>query len=100
MLILSRKLDETIVIDGRIIVKIMKVEGETVKLGILAPPDVPVHRQEVFEEIMKNNKAAQASGLQMLPKLNRRPRNPQEGSAAPLSGQASQTKPEQSLPKQ
>lgn len=71
MLILSRKLDETIVIDGRIIVKVMKVEGETVKLGILAPPDVPVHRQEVFEEIMKNNKAAQASGWQILPKLNR-----------------------------
>lgn len=71
MLILSRKIDETIVIDGRIIVKIMKVEGETVKLGILAPPDVPVHRQEVFEEIMKNNKAAQANGWQILPKLNR-----------------------------
>jgi carbon storage regulator len=83
MLILSRKLDETIVIDGRIIVKIMKVEGETVKLGILAPPDVPVHRQEVFEEIMKNNKAAQASGWQILPKLNRPGKQPKVASTKP-----------------
>jgi carbon storage regulator len=84
MLILSRKLDETIVIDGRIIVKIMKVEGETVKLGILAPPDVPVHRQEVFEEIMKNNKAAQASGWQILPKLNRPPKAAKPAKPLPI----------------
>lgn len=83
MLILSRKLDETIVIDGRIIVKIMKVEGETVKLGILAPPDVPVHRQEVFDEIMKNNQAAQASGWQVLPKLNRAAKPPKASSGKP-----------------
>jgi len=86
MLILSRKIDETIVIDGRIIVKIMKVEGETVKLGILAPPEVPVHRQEVFDEIMKNNKAAQASGWQMLPKLNRPPKRVQTSPPKPAVG--------------
>ena len=86
MLILSRKIDETIVIDGRIIVKIMKVEGETVKLGILAPPEVPVHRQEVFDEIMKNNKAAQASGWQMLPKLKRPPKTVQTSPAKPAAG--------------
>ena len=91
MLILSRKLDETIVIDGRIIVKIMKVEGETVKLGILAPPDVPVHRQEVFEEIMKNNKAAQASGWQILPKLNRPQKQNKPAPNTPPSATGPQT---------
>ena len=58
MLILSRKLNESIVIDGRITVKVMRVDGETVKLGIAAPADIPVHRQEVYDEIQKNNQEA------------------------------------------
>jgi carbon storage regulator len=58
MLILSRKLNESIVIDGRIVVKIMRLEGETLKIGIQAPADVAVHRQEVYEEIQRNNREA------------------------------------------
>jgi carbon storage regulator len=56
MLILSRKPGESIVIDGRIIVRIMRVEGEVVKVGIDAPIDIPIHRQEVYDEIQKSNK--------------------------------------------
>jgi len=51
MLILSRKLNESIVIDGRIIVKVLRIDKDTVKLGIQAPAELPVHRQEVFEAI-------------------------------------------------
>ena len=58
MLILSRKTGETVVIDGRIRVKVVRVEGDVVKLGIEAPADVPVHRQEIYEEIQKNNQEA------------------------------------------
>ena len=58
MLILSRKPNESIVIDGRIVVKIIRLEGEVVKIGIQAPADVPVHRQEVYEEIQRNNQEA------------------------------------------
>jgi len=47
MLVLSRKVNESIVIDGRIIVKVVRVDGGIVKLGISAPSDVPVHRQEI-----------------------------------------------------
>ena len=54
MLILSRKLNESIVIDGRIIVKILRIERETVKLGIQAPQELQVHRQEVFDMIQRN----------------------------------------------
>ncbi len=73
MLILSRKSGESIVIDGRIHVKIVRVEGETVKIGIEAPSDVPVHRREVYEEIQNSNQKAltrQSSTLPRLPTLD------------------------------
>ncbi|MEW6156927.1 MAG: carbon storage regulator CsrA [Verrucomicrobiota bacterium] len=69
MLILSRRVNESIVIDGRIIVKIVRVDGEVVKVGIQAPSDVPVHRQEIYLEIQKNNQEALTSGRPAVPKL-------------------------------
>ena len=69
MLVLSRKTGESIVISGRIIVKIMRVEGEVVKLGIQAPAEVPVHRQEVYEEIQRNNQEALTRTRTAAPKL-------------------------------
>jgi carbon storage regulator len=69
MLILSRKINESIVIDGRITVKVVRVEGDVVKLGVEAPADVPVHRQEVYEEIQRNNSEALTQGRPMLPQL-------------------------------
>jgi carbon storage regulator len=69
MLILSRKPGESIVIDGRIIVKIMRLEGDMVKLGIEAPAHVPVHRQEVYDEIQKNNQEALNHTVANLPRL-------------------------------
>jgi carbon storage regulator len=69
MLILSRKLGESIVIDGRIHVTVMRVDGEVVKLGIAAPSEVPVHRQEVYEEIQRSNQQALTRQSTPLPKL-------------------------------
>ena len=69
MLILSRKSNESIVIDGRIRVKIVRVEGEVVKIGIEAPADVPVHRQEVYDEIQRSNQQAIVRPAAPLPKL-------------------------------
>jgi carbon storage regulator len=69
MLILSRKLGESIVIDGRITVKIVRLEGEIVKLGIDAPLDIPVHRQEVYEEIQRSNREALAGESANVPTL-------------------------------
>jgi carbon storage regulator len=68
MLILSRKLNESIVIDGRIIVKILRIERDTVKIGIQAPAELPVHRQEVFDMIQKNKQASLNAGTEVLPK--------------------------------
>lgn len=53
MLILSRKLNERIVIDGNIVVTILRIENDNVKLGIQAPSETPVHRQEIFESIQR-----------------------------------------------
>ncbi len=74
VLILSRKLNESIVIDGRIIVTVVRVQGDVVKLGIIADADVPVHRQEIYNEIQQSNLEALASGrasAASLPKLAR-----------------------------
>ena len=69
MLILSRKIGESIVIDGRIHVTVMRLEGEVVKLGITAPIEVPVHRKEVYEEIQRSNQQALTKQSTPLPKL-------------------------------
>jgi carbon storage regulator len=47
MLVLSRKIEESVIIDGTIVVTVLGIEGDRVKLGILAPPEVTILRQEV-----------------------------------------------------
>ncbi|QDQ01367.1 carbon storage regulator CsrA [Lysinibacillus fusiformis] len=58
MLVLSRKRDESIMIGDQIEIKILAVEGDQVKLGIVAPKTVKVHRSEVFKAIQEQNKEA------------------------------------------
>jgi carbon storage regulator len=72
MLILSRKPGETVVIDGRIRVRVIRVEGEVVKIGIEAPSDVSIHRQEVYEEIQRSNQEAATPDQPVVPKILRK----------------------------
>jgi carbon storage regulator len=51
MLVLSRKKNESIVIANDIVITVIEVRGDKVRLGIVAPKDVPVHREEVYEAI-------------------------------------------------
>lgn len=61
MLVLSRKRDESIVIDNRIIVTIVEIRGDKVRLGIEADKEIPVHRQEVQELIGKQLQAEETT---------------------------------------
>lgn len=62
MLVLSRQRDESIIIGDDIVVTIVDVRGDKVRLGIEAPTQVTVHRQEVYDAIARENEAAQAAG--------------------------------------
>lgn len=61
MLVLSRKLNQAIMIGDDVRVVIVSVDRDQVKLGIEAPREVPVHRSEVYEEIRKSQKTGAAS---------------------------------------
>ncbi|NBX30208.1 carbon storage regulator [bacterium] len=62
MLVLSRQRDESIMIGDSIVVTIVDIRGDKVRLGINAPAEIPVHRQEVYEAIQREN--LRASQLQ------------------------------------
>lgn len=53
MLVLSRHRDESIIIGDNIVITVVDVRGDKVRLGIDAPTDIPVHRQEVYEAIQR-----------------------------------------------
>ena len=55
---LTRKIGETIVIDGGIKVTVMDVQGNQIRLGIVAPEEVKVYREEIIERIKAENKNA------------------------------------------
>ena len=55
MLVLSRQRDESIMIGDNIVITIVDIRGDKVRLGINAPTEIPVHRQEVYEAIQREN---------------------------------------------
>jgi carbon storage regulator len=63
---LRRDERKSIVIGGNIVVKVVRVEGDQIKLGIQAPREVPVHREEVQKEIPQGRPAAGAGVLKAI----------------------------------
>jgi carbon storage regulator len=72
MLILSRRVNEKIVIGDDVVISVVEVRGDQVKLGIEAPRNVKVFRQEVFDAIQEENRRAAASppDLPQLPQID------------------------------
>lgn len=58
MLVLSRKKNESIVINDDITIVVVEIRGDKVRLGVEAPKEVPVHRNEVYEAIRRNQEQA------------------------------------------
>lgn len=58
MLALTRKLDEGIMIDGNIEIKILGIQGDKVKIGIKAPKEVTIYREEIYRQIKASNEEA------------------------------------------
>jgi carbon storage regulator len=61
MLILTRRVGETIVIGDDVTVTVLGVKGNQVRLGVNAPRDLPVHREEIYERIQQEHQAAAGS---------------------------------------
>jgi carbon storage regulator len=57
MLVLSRKKNESIIINDDITIVVVEIRGDKVRLGVEAPKDVTVHRQEVYDAIRRSNEA-------------------------------------------
>ena len=58
MLVLTRRAGESVMIGNDVIITVLEVRGEVIRLGIQAPRDVQVHREEVYRELQSANRAA------------------------------------------
>ncbi len=61
MLILTRRVGETLIIGDNVTVTVLGVKGNQVRIGVNAPKDVTVHREEIYERIKKEKEQAHAS---------------------------------------
>ena len=69
MLILTRKSGERITIGDHIRVTVLEIKGKQVRLGIEAPPETKVHREEIFQKIQRENRLAARSGAEAVDTL-------------------------------
>lgn len=65
MLVLTRKKDQTIIINDNIEITVLDIQGDQVRIGINAPRDVSIHRKEVFLQISEENKKASAINMKI-----------------------------------
>lgn len=70
MLVLSRKNGQKLIIDDKIEIVVIESSYNMVKLGIVAPKDVTILREEIYQEIIKNNNGAKQTSIEALNELN------------------------------
>ena len=88
MLVLSRKLNQSIMVGDEVRIVVVSVDRDTVKLGIEAPREITVHRSEVYDEIRRANEAAATASAV-----------PEPGAAVPLVTAPAALKSRRSAPK-
>jgi carbon storage regulator len=67
MLVLSRQRDESIMIGDDVQITIVDIRGDKVRLGIVAPAEIPVHRKEVYDAIQRENRKAAGISTEDVP---------------------------------
>jgi carbon storage regulator len=75
MLVLSRQRDESIMIGDNVQITIVDIRGDKVRLGIIAPAEIPVHRKEVYDAIQRENRKAAGVSEKDLPVVTSTPRH-------------------------
>jgi carbon storage regulator len=78
MLILARRIGESIMIGDQVEISVVDIKGDQVKLGIKAPSQVKVYRREVYAAIQEENRAAAAAAPESLPRFDELLRGKQE----------------------
>ena len=78
MLVLSRQKDQIIMIGDNIEITVVDIRGDKVRLGITAPPKIPVHRKEVYEAIKRENREAANVKLEDITDLGAAPPCPRK----------------------
>ncbi len=71
MLVLTRKLGESIAIDDHIKIVVVQIKGKQVRLGIKAPKETKIHREEVYQAIQEQNKVASQTSLDNISSLSK-----------------------------
>ncbi len=82
MLVLSRKPGESIVIGNDVVVTILDVKGDQIRVGVSAPREVQVHREEIYRQLEAQNAAAASSSARARQIVARFPRPPAAGGQA------------------
>ena len=75
MLILTRKLGESIIIGENVQLSVVEINKNNIKVGINAPKDITIYREEVFEKIKEENKMSSISGIVNLTDISNNMRN-------------------------
>lgn len=76
MLVLSRQRDESIMIGDNVQITIVDIRGDKVRLGIMAPAEIPVHRKEVYDAIQRENRRAANVSAEDIPGITAPPQKP------------------------
>ena len=92
MLVLSRHRDESIMIGDGVVITIVDIRGDKVRLGIDAPQEVPVHRQEVYDAIQREKQEGAKPGNQETRQLSPRKQSPPAKSTKPPGGKKKRRK--------
>ena len=82
MLVLSRQRDQSIMIGDDIVVTIVDIRGDKVRLGINAPSEIPVHREEVFDAIKREGRRSSSSQPAAAAQQTTSPQDNQSGAVA------------------